>query len=496
MRLIDEAQGLLDRLESEGPPEAVPTVRAARKRLDEPLRVAIAGRVKAGKSTMLNAVIGHPAAATDSAECTRAVTWYVDGVAYLAWVQDRDGQRRQVPYRRSSTAAVVDLSNEDLGEIERVEVEFPSPRLQAMTLIDTPGIASVSEQVSARAADFLTPEHGDQGADVVLYMLRHVHERDADFLEAFTDRAVATVGVARSVAVLSRADEVGNGRGDSLEIARLVARRYAAHPVLREKVADVLPVAGLLAFAASTLTEDEFGQLRQLAGLTQTELEMLVVSVDRLLTRSPDLPVSVEARNALLDRLGLFGIRLATASIRSGRSASAGSLARALEADSGIGPLRTLLLDRFASRADVLKAARAIDLVHTIVARMPAGDSPLRRELERVTAASHELAELRCLAFALAIPTEQVRLEEATRRNAYAALGSDGSEVWQRLRVDPAADQPEMVAVALQRVQEFRNATLASLIDERTAEILQVALRSVEAVHFQLTQQTAAADLP
>src|SRR5690606_18296035 len=47
----------------------------AMERLDGPLVVAIAGRVKAGKSTLLNALVGRAVAATDAGECTRVVTW-------------------------------------------------------------------------------------------------------------------------------------------------------------------------------------------------------------------------------------------------------------------------------------------------------------------------------------------------------------------------------------------------------------------------------------
>ncbi|MDF2492354.1 MAG: GTP-binding protein [Microbacterium sp.] len=45
-------------------------------RLREPVRIAIAGMVKAGKSTLLNALIGEQIAPTDAGECTRTVIWY------------------------------------------------------------------------------------------------------------------------------------------------------------------------------------------------------------------------------------------------------------------------------------------------------------------------------------------------------------------------------------------------------------------------------------
>ena len=64
---------------AEGTPH-VDAVDAVTQRLDEPLRVAIAGRVKAGKSTLLNALIGERLAATDAGECTRIVTWYRHGL--------------------------------------------------------------------------------------------------------------------------------------------------------------------------------------------------------------------------------------------------------------------------------------------------------------------------------------------------------------------------------------------------------------------------------
>src|SRR3712207_7606830 len=53
----------------------------ARARLHGPLRLAIAGKVKAGKLTLLNALLGEELAPTDAGEGTKILTWYAEGPA-------------------------------------------------------------------------------------------------------------------------------------------------------------------------------------------------------------------------------------------------------------------------------------------------------------------------------------------------------------------------------------------------------------------------------
>src|SRR5439155_27161759 len=68
-------------------------VAAVTQRLREPVRVAIAGRVSAGKSTLANALLGVPVAPTAAGECTRVVTWYRYGDQDGAAVVLGDGNR-------------------------------------------------------------------------------------------------------------------------------------------------------------------------------------------------------------------------------------------------------------------------------------------------------------------------------------------------------------------------------------------------------------------
>src|SRR5690606_2553400 len=78
-------------------------------RLHEPLRVAVAGIVKAGKSTLLNALLGERIAATDTAECTRIVTWYRHSPTPSITMRLRDGSTVRMPIRRDGGLLVFDL---------------------------------------------------------------------------------------------------------------------------------------------------------------------------------------------------------------------------------------------------------------------------------------------------------------------------------------------------------------------------------------------------
>ena len=57
----------------------------------------IAGRLKAGKSTLVNALIGRRVAPTEVGECTRVVTQFRYGTADRVDVVRRDGARVSLP---------------------------------------------------------------------------------------------------------------------------------------------------------------------------------------------------------------------------------------------------------------------------------------------------------------------------------------------------------------------------------------------------------------
>jgi len=434
---VDAVRGLLrDAADAyAGTPHAA-ALATASERLDGPLRVAFAGRVKAGKSTLLNALVGQRLAATDATECTRLVTTYVDGPAARAWAVLPAGERRQVAFVREGGQTRVDLGALAVADVARLVVEYPSSRLERLTLVDTPGLASARGEVSARTRDFLLgDDEGAGSADAVLYLLRQVHESDVDFLRAFHgDDDTWAVTPVNAVGVLSRADETGGGREDALATAERIAARYRQDSRVRALVQTVVPVCGLLGLAAVELTQARYAHVEALAG----EPPHALLSADRFLRAGGSVPA--DARAVLLDDLGLFGVRLAVGSVRDGTAPDAAALAAVLRAASGLDDVRDLLLRRFVARAGALQAQRALRAVETLVAQVPvAGADRLARRCEEVVAGAHDLVELRLLAD---LRTGELDLRDDTARDeAERLLGAEGDDPRTRLGL-PAPPPP------------------------------------------------------
>jgi len=450
-------------------------------RLEGPLRVAIAGRVKAGKSTLLNALLGQRVAATDAGECTRLVTWYEHGQGYGAQAVLLDGSIRPVPFVRDETNLHLDLDGLGVAGVDSLHVNVPSPTLQRFTLIDTPGLASIDGERSRRTERFLEPEEpGAAPVDAVLYLMRHVHQRDVAFLDAFMDRSVTGTSPMNAIAVLSRADEIGAGRLDAIESAERVAARYRTNQELRSLCSGVVPVAGLLAETAATLREDEVGYLRRLAELPADELDDLLVTADRFLdtTRSP---LTVEIRRALLGRLGMFGARHVLDRMARGELSSAIEVAADLESCSGIAGLRGALAERFLPRARVLQARSVLAGLRALAqqcrASAPAHATWLAGEVERVESTSRELAQLRLLHLTLSGSARLGDDEHEEVRRVVLCTGVD------RLALDDAAVPEAVQAASLAGIGRWRVRADDPLADPPTREAAELVAQAYESIY-------------
>jgi dynamin family protein len=483
--LITAVRGVLTRAAPlyDDDPRTAELISAHARRLEEPLRIAIAGKVKAGKSTLLNALVGEQVAPTDAGECTQVVTWYRDGRAPQIVAFPTSGPPVPLPVDRRDGALVIDLLGHSADELERMVVDWPSQSLRTATLIDTPGTASLSTATSRRTVRFLNPDDDTPTeADAVVYLMRQLHASDAEFLEAFRDQGVARAASVNTVAVISRADEIGGGRLDAMISARAVASRYRTEPALRGLCQNVVAVAGLLAQTARTLRQSEYAVLRELAGGPREELDAALLTADRFV--ADDGPVAraapgttVASRQALLRRFGVFGLRTSTLLVRQGADSPA-ALAAELVRRSGLAELRQVLHTQFAERRDLLKARSALlALDHLLRTEPRPGSAGLVGDVERIFAGAHEFTELRLLGAlrsrAVALPAEVV--DEAER-----LLGESGAAAPTRLGLPVDAGPDDVRAAAMDALARWQDLAENPMVARSAADAARVVIRTCE----------------
>ena len=450
------------------------------RRLDTPLQLAVAGRIKSGKSTLVNALIGRRVAPTDVGECTRLVTRFQYGTVDRIEVVFGDGRRSTLPFAPDG-GIPADLGI-DLAGVSHLEAYLTSALLADITVIDTPGLGSLDAASVSRTEALLggtgiegvrASLHGNAdepapegkldpvsqfavaGAEAVVYVFTQaVRSDDTLVLAAFTAATASRdAGPVNALAVLNKADtivtdSVQGADGDHRKAARILARSQA--DLLRPRVADVLPVIGLLAETTETgaFTAADAEALRALTTIEPALFGAMTMAGD--LFTEMDAPLDRPTRVRLLQLLDLFGISEAVRILRSEPSISAGELRRRLLDASGFGDLRRRLGEVFRSRADGIKASAALASMAALAAA--SGDWAERQRvhdaievlLQRPEA--HQLRLLEALTLvstgAVAMPAdltaEILRLGGSVRPEDQLGLGSAPAEVLQAAALERA----------------------------------------------------------
>lgn len=371
------------------PTDSRSAVAAVMDGLGAPLRVAVAGPIKAGKSTLVNALLGERRSRTGHGECTMVVTWFRRGDSEHGLIKLVDGSER--PLRLEADGMVPESLGVEPEAIQSVTLWLQTAReLDTITLIDTPGLRSPTAERSERAERVLFGDaawaaaHRNSGeavsqADAMIFLLdRSAKQGDVAALKDFSSLTGGTRAVAtNAVAVLSRADQIGDLDGDDpYQAANRIAARLARQEELRTRVSTVVPVIGLLAETAGTgLHQRDVENLKTLAQLDRSSRVMMMYSADQFLNF--DSAVAPADRRRLLGLLDLYGLQRLLLAIDAGHTTPA-ELDSVLRDLSGIERLRDLIDQTFKPRADALKADRAMQNLEKIsYQRDPAAESAL-----------------------------------------------------------------------------------------------------------------------
>ncbi|WP_091450095.1 dynamin family protein [Actinokineospora iranica] len=429
------------------------------RRLSAPLQVAVAGRIKSGKSTLVNALIGRRVAPTDVGECTRLVTRFQYGTVDRVELVFFDGRKQVLPF---DVGGMIPNDLEvDFDKVSHLEAYLTNAVLRDLTVIDTPGLGSLdlasvkrTEQLLGAAKHRKPGEDGDDepevdeesgdlddtsrnavaGAEAVLYVVTQgVRADDQQALAAFTAATASReAGPVNAIAVLNKADtitpeSVTGSDGDVWKAATILAEKQAA--TLKPRVADVIPVIGLLAESAESggFTSADADALRSLAQLDDGTWETMLISADIFTTWDCDVATGTRAR--LLEKLDLYGIRCAVDAIKADPDLTAGALRRKLLDASGLAGVRGRLDAVFRARADGIKAAAALASVTALA--HASGDPGERQRVHdaiEVLLAKPEAHQLRLLEALTLVTSGAVDMpddlaEEVLRVGSSAEIG-------------------------------------------------------------------------
>ncbi len=456
-------------LEPQVGPRTAAGLREVVRRLRSPLQVAVAGRIKSGKSTLVNALIGRRVAPTDVGECTRLVTRFSYGTVDRVELVYTDGNRRVLPF---DADGMIPAELGDFSTISHLEAYLTNAVLANLTVIDTPGLGSLDAASVQRTEAILgtETEESDEldrvsasavaGAEAVLYVVTQgVRADDQHAIAAFTAATASRdAGPVNAIAVLNKADtippeSVEGADGDVWEAARKLAGSQA--DVLKPRVADVLPVAGLIAESAETgtFTSGDADALHRLAELDDADLDTMLIAGDIFTSWECEVPAGVRAR--LLEKLELYGIRKAVDAIRARPDISAGELRRTLLAASGLPEVRDKLGKVFATRADGIKAAAALASVTAIA--QASGDHGERQRVHdaiEVLLAKPEAHQLRLLEALTLVVSSAVAMPDDLAEEILRVGGNVDIETQLGM---PGAGLEQLTAYALERAGWWRS---------------------------------------
>lgn len=373
--LLDDAQQLCagvkeaEKLQTE--------IVAMRTRLDQPLRVAVVGAIKAGKSTFMNALMGKSIVSVDTLEATYTVCWFKYADEPSLSVHFRNGELRQEPFDKLGWWSERRSGNPEIDEVKYLVINYPSEILKKIEFIDTPGLNSSYGTDSQNTLDFLamrsSKETMDEAsmADAVIYAFyRTLVGEDAGVLQTFSAGNTTNHSPLNSIGILTKADMMSDifdwPDGSPTKGAQAVIDSNMANPAVKKLLYTIFPVCAKAVEGCSMLNEKDWEALRVISSTEHSMLIDALSDANFFVTDDEYMALgSTGVRKRLMDVLGQYGILELARQLHEGKTPEeAGDI---LAQRCGITDIKDVILSHFGNRTFIIKVEYVFNHLRSIL---------------------------------------------------------------------------------------------------------------------------------
>ncbi len=523
-----------------------PPLRLAAVRLREPLRLAVVGQIKRGKSTLVNAILGEQVAATGPLELTFTVSEFHHGDEREVRVhyKDRSVEGPLPPDRLEKLTTRDPAGLEKLRRISKVEYAMPSQLLRSFRLVDTPGLGSVYAEDARNSLDYLglaedefaraftdaeeraaaqqtlgalgrtahdvytDSAHEAGEADAMVYLFsRGLHPADYGTVVKFLGQTTGRVTPLRAFGVLSMCDQYWSASRDApgppdpvtydpMAKAQAIADNDLGKPGVGSMFYTILPVAGIVGIGAQLMTAREFDLLGELSTTEPKILARALGDLGRFATAAEQRGISLPAaeRAQLIARLGDWGTLLACRYLRD--QVAEDEVRERLVADSGVARLRDLIIRHFGNRSAILKLDRGIQDAAAEIGRRrlavqlagrpePPALSDIAARVERLAQTEHGAAEVAALS---AYYRGELRLAADQVSDLLTVTGERGTSWAARLGQPEETPPAELAEVAGRHAAAWSTVLLDPTLDRATRRAARTIRRSYERLRQHITE--------
>ena len=462
---IDECLTACSRLAKEYPQLTLihSTIWKVRKRMEEPMQLAIVGRLSSSKSTLVNAILGKPEVVRTGHEAeTFNVSWlkYGDDNDPIT-LHFKDGNQVNVPRGEwglwTSHAGEKSLKT----EVSYIEVSTSDEMLKYINIIDTPGLDATSRIDSENTKQFLKQVNPDA---VVFLFTKSLSEDSLNLIKEFQMSDVSSsysITPLNSLGVLSKPDlnwSVLN-RVDVIDASSsAITRTLSSRDDVKKTLFRILPVSALMGLASAYITEDDYLCLKSLSEIQdEKRILRLFMNTEAFIRETEDVKIPSLLRKGLQEKFGLYGIYVCIETLRSNSNMDKEQLSAVLREKSGFATFITLLRSHFGDRAAILKAQRGILSMLDACNRDRQGtNEPYLIEIidkikQNVLHVENELHDIKEMSLLTSIYEGRVKVEDSFFDELTRVCGEQGYGIVDRLNASTDASVSQLISIAKER---------------------------------------------